>query len=401
MGDIILDRSNQSHVMNLDANEQALLDEISVDQERVIEVPTAPRRPTVQSRHKQRSRPQQFSQPQIPEEPEMDAFINPTKRTAQNNRPPPPEVEDYGEDEDDMYPQAEMMGGEDDDGEDGGGGGGGGDEPSRGYHSVDDEKADLLNKLARLEKKGFNVNKRLNAYSSLSEIRTEYKRITYSIEVDSSIKFSRRMLVACVSGLEFLNKRYNPVDVYLEGWSESVVENLDDYDGVFEDLYNKYKTKMNVAPEVKLIMMLGGSAMMFHLTNSMFKSAIPNMNDVLKKNPDLVKNMVEAVQNNGQQQQQQPDTIDSTGRREMKGPGIDLSSMMGGMMMPPPPMNTSNKTSTYLESVEEDDEDDDDISDIVSISGESTGGELRDVSIKPGGSGRKRRSKPKKKEISL
>jgi hypothetical protein len=141
--------------------------------------------------------------------------------------------------------------------------------------------------------------------------------------------------------------------------------------------------------------------MMFHLTNSMFKSAIPNMNDVLKKNPDLVKNMVEAVQNNGQQ----PDTTAAagTGRREMKGPGIDLSSMMGGMgMMPPPPMNTSNKTTTHLESLgEEDDEDDDDddISDIVSISGESTGGELRDVSIKPGG--RKRRSRPKKKEISL
>jgi hypothetical protein len=398
MSDILLDRSNQSHVMNLDADEQALLDEISVDQERVIEVPSMPRRPTVQSRH-HKQRPPQFSHSQIPEEPEIDAFINPNKRTAQTHRPPPPEVEDYGEEEEEedmMYPQANMMGGGAEDG--GAEDGGGGDKPSHGYHSVDDEKADLLNKLARLEKKGFNVNKRLNAYSSLSEIRTEYKRITYSIEVDSSIKFSRRMLVACVSGLEFLNKRYNPVDVYLEGWSESVVENLDDYDTVFEDLYNKYKTKMNVAPEVKLIMMLGGSAMMFHLTNSMFKSAIPNMNDVLKKNPDLVKNMVEAVQNNGQQ----PDTVDSAGRREMKGPGIDLSSMMGGMgMMPPPPMNTSNKITTHLESVGEEDEedDDDDISDIVSISGESTGGELRDVSIKPGG--RKKRSRPKKKEISL
>ena len=75
------------------------------------------------------------------------------------------------------------------------------------------------------------------------------------------------------------------------------MENVDDYDGVFEELYNKYKTKVDVAPEVKLIMMLGGSAMMFHLTNSMFKSAIPNMNDVMKQNPDLVKNMISAVQN--------------------------------------------------------------------------------------------------------
>ena len=157
---------------------------------------------------------------------------------------------------------------------------------------------------------------------------------------------------------------------------------------------------MNVAPEVKLIMMLGGSAMMFHLTNSVFKSAIPNMNDVLKQNPDLVKNMVDAVQNSGARgQQQEPPSTDESGRREMKGPGIDLSQMMGGMMAPPPMMNTSQKTRTQLEPVDEE-EDDSDISDIVSISGESTGGEVRDVSIKPGG-GRRRQKRPKKKEITL
>ena len=390
MGDIILERSDKPSIMKLDEDEQALLDEIEVGQERMIEV-TAPKKPKPQPRRQAPPSSQQHRR-MMEEEPEMDAFMNPNKRTAPVR--PPPEVEDYGEMEDEEeagYPEAEYgdeAGGEDEEG------------PSQGYSSVDDEKADLLNKLARLEKKGFNVNKRLNIYSSVSELRTEYKRLTYSIEVDASIKFSRRMLVACVSGLEFLNKRYNPVDVYLDGWSESVVENLDDYDGVFEELYNKYKTKMHVAPEVKLIMMLGGSAMMFHLTNSMFKSAVPNMNDVLKKNPDLVKNMVEAVQNNNIQQAQAPATVDGSGRREMKGPGIDLSQMMGGMMMPPPPpMNTSQKTAT-LDPVEEEEDDDDDISDIVSISGDSTGGELKDVSIKPGRGGR-RRQKRAKKEISL
>ena len=398
MGDIILDRSEQSHMMNLNEDEMALLDDIEVDQQRTIDV-SAPRRPAVPA-PRRRPPPSARARPVMDEEddePEMDAFINQSKRTAPSR--PPPEVEDYGEEEEDEgdYPQAEYQGG-------GGGGMNSEEQPSEGYASIDDEKADLLNKLTRLEKKGFNVNKKLNAYSSISELRTEYKRITYSIEVDSSIKFSRRMLVACVSGLEFLNKRYNPVDVYLDGWSENVVENLDDYDGVFEELYNKYKTKMHVAPEVKLIMMLGGSAMMFHLTNSMFKAAVPNMNDVLKKNPDLVKNMVEAVQTSQKPATGAPPpspSVDENGRREMRGPGIDLSQLMGGMMMPPPPMNTSQKTGLepVVEVPGEDDDDDDDISDIVSISGDSTGGELKDVSIKPGG-GRRRRTK-KKKEISL
>ena len=233
-------------------------------------------------------------------------------------------------------------------------------------------------------------------YSGIDEIRTEVKRITYGIEVDQSVRFSRRMLVACVTGLEFLNKRYNPFEIQLEGWSESVMESVEDYDTVFEELYVKYRNKVNVAPEVKLIMMLGGSAMMFHLTNSMFKAAIPNMNDVLKQNPDLVKNMMSAVQNTASQAQQ-PAQDSGDGPYEMKGPGVDISSLMGGIMMPPPPpMNTKP-----LESVREDPpmmDDDDNVSDIISISGESTGGEVKEVNV-AGSSGRKRRKK--KTEINL
>jgi hypothetical protein len=205
----------------------------------------------------------------------------------------------------------------------------------------------------------------------------------YGIEVDQSIKFSRRMLVACVSGVEFLNKRYNPFEIQLDGWSESIMENLDDYDGVFEELYAKYRTKMNVAPEVKLIMMLGGSAMMFHLTNSMFKAV--NVNDVMKQNPELVKSMVEAVKNT---QQKSPAEAPSTGgRREMKGPGFDISSLMGGIMMPPAPPVNSNAMRTVIE-----EETADDLSDIISVSGKSDG-DIREVHV--GGQPKKKASKKK------
>ena len=123
------------------------------------------------------------------------------------------------------------------------------------------------------------------------------------------------------------------------------------------------------------------------------------MNDVMKQNPDLVKNMMDAVQNTTRNPAGPPPepTIDpNTGRREMAGPGFDISSLMGGIgMPPPPPMNT-----TQLKPVKEvAEEEDDDLSDIVSISGESTGGELKDVSIK-GGKGRGRGRK-KKNEVTI
>ena len=363
--EIVLDRGNTT-VMKLDADEQALMDEIEISMPRPKPVP----RPT---QHAYRPQPQQHQEA-------MDAFVNPNKQSAPQQQTQDEEI-DYGEelyDDEDMGPGSQE------------------DQPSKGYTSVDEEKSDLLNKLTRLEKKGFAVNKRLNAYSNVDELRSEVKRITYSIDVEQSIRFSRRMLVACVTGLEFLNKRYNPFEIQLEGWSESIMENTDDYDGVFEELYVKYRSKVNVAPEVKLIMMLGGSAMMFHLTNSMFKSVMPNMNDVMKQNPDLVKNMMAAVQNTtrapGGPATDAP--VGGTGNYEMQGPGIDISSLMGGIMMPPaPPMNTT--MGRPQESVL----DDDDMSDIMSISGDSTGGEVKEVNVttsKP-----KRTRRKKKTEINL
>ena len=361
--EIILDRGD-TEILKLDENEQALMDEIQISTSR-------PRRPMPMPMPTPRP-----PRPMMPRQEEIDAFANPNKQTMQPNMQSEEvdygEAEPYFDDDEEEYAPPEQR-------------------PSKGYVSIDEEKADLLNKLSRLEKKGVTVNKRLNMYSSVDDIRTEVKRITYGIEVDQSIKFSRRMLVACVTGLEFLNKRYNPFDIQLEGWSESVMESVEDYDGVFEELYVKYRNKVNVAPEVKLIMMLGGSAMMFHLTNSMFKAAIPNMNDVLKQNPDLVKNMMSAVQNTVTQQPRSP----SDGPYEMQGPGIDISSLMGGIMMPPPPpMNTSAvvREETLPVVAEEDD-----LSDIVSISGESTGGELREVNV----GGAKRGRKKKKTEINL
>lgn len=360
--EIVLDRGHTT-VMKLDADEQALMDEIHISVPRPRPRPR-PAQPQPQASHRDHQE-------------AMDAFVNPNKQTA------PVQHREIDDDEDEP-----MMYDDDDDVVGGGVEQEEEEKPTKGYTSIDEEKADLINKLGRLEKKGFAVNKRLNAYSSVEDLRSEVKRITYSIDVDQSVRFSRRMLIACVTGLEFLNKRYNPFEVQLEGWSESVMENVDDYDGVFEELYVKYRSKVNVAPEVKLIMMLGGSAMMFHLTNSMFKSVMPNMNDVMKQNPDLIKSMMSAVQNTTRAPQQSAAADD--GQYEMRGPGVDISSLMGGIMMPPPPpMNT------YTPPPPQDE--DDDLSDIISVSGDSTGGEVKRVNVE---SSRGKRRK-KKTEINL
>ena len=390
-GEIILNRGN-TNVMKLDDNEQALMNEIEIDI------------PRPQPVKKQMPKPMktQFTPPQTQTfQEDIDSFANPNKQNPPSI-PPPEEPMDYGEYEEDPNIGYGYEGGDT--------GGGGGmymeeEKPMPGYKTIDEEKADLVNKLGRLEKKGFTVNKRLNAYSPIDELRTEVKRITYSIDVDKSVKFSRRMLIACTTGLEFMNKKYNPFEIQLDGWSENVMENVEDYDEVFEELYVKYRTKMQVAPEVKLIMMLGGSAMMFHLTNSMFKSVMPNMNDVIKQNPDLVQNMMSAVQNTvPKSQQQTTETVDANGRREMQGPGLDISSLMGNIMMPPQP----SMSTTSIPPIMETDDIEDDISDIAEADVENSknekddgDSEVREVKVTQTKSKRGGGKKKKSVEINL
>ncbi len=153
------------------------------------------------------------------------------------------------------------------------------------------EKKEILYQMDRLESKGYRLPHKFGLQSDLEEMRTEYNRILREKEVDASIRFQRKMLMAFVTGIEFLNTRFDPFDVKLDGWSEQVHENVTDYDDIFEELHEKYKaTGKKMAPELRLLLSLSGSAFMFHLTNSMFKqSNLPGVEEVLRSNPQLMK----------------------------------------------------------------------------------------------------------------
>lgn len=159
------------------------------------------------------------------------------------------------------------------------------------------EKFKALRKLEGLEKKGVKLSKRYNMESSLEEMQGEYELIISEKESSASCKFQGRMLMAAVTGLEFLNNRFDPFDVKLDGWAEQLNENMDDYDEIFGELHEKYKSKATMAPELKLLFQLGGSAIMVHMTNTMFKSAMPGMDDIMRQNPELMQQFTQAAVN--------------------------------------------------------------------------------------------------------
>jgi len=210
-------------------------------------------------------------------------------------------------------------------------------EPKLSKEEVLREKFKYLRKLEALEKKGVELSKKYNMESSLQEMMGEYETIMEEKSKQNSVKFQGNMLMAVINGIEFLNGKFDPFDIKLDGWSEQVQENINDYDDIFGELHEKYKSKASMAPELKLLFQLGGSAMMVHMTNTMFKSAMPGMDDILRQNPDLMRSFQSAAVNT------------------MAGSNPGFSGFMSGIMNndprppsgmgPPPPLATQGPNS--------------------------------------------------------
>ena len=159
------------------------------------------------------------------------------------------------------------------------------------------DKIDYLNKLQRLEQKGFPVAKRFTMDNSLDEIKQEYERLVDARNLEGSLRFQRQALMGVVTGLEWMNNRFDPFDLNLDGWSESVHENVEDFDDIFEELYDKYKDRGKMPPEARLLFSLAGSGFMVHVSNTFMKQRMPSASDVLKNNPELARQFAAAAAN--------------------------------------------------------------------------------------------------------
>ena len=198
------------------------------------------------------------------------------------------------------------------------------------------EKFKYLRKLEDLEQKGITLTKKYSMESSLAEMKGEYETHLEERERRNSVKFQGKMLMSVITGMEYLNNKFDPFDLKLDGWSEQVNENIDDYDDIFSELHDKYKTKAKMAPELKLLFQLGGSAIMLHMTNTMFKSAMPGMDDIMRQNPELMQQFTAAAVNS--MSQNRPGFGNFMG--DLMGPGPQGQSSQSQAPQPQAPRQT-------------------------------------------------------------
>ena len=87
---------------------------------------------------------------------------------------------------------------------------------------IKNEKIDILYKFKKLESQGIRTTMNYNMNSNLEDMRNEYIKLKKQREIDNSVKFQRKVMMALITGLEFMNNKFDPFDVKLEGWAEQL-----------------------------------------------------------------------------------------------------------------------------------------------------------------------------------
>jgi hypothetical protein len=129
------------------------------------------------------------------------------------------------------------------------------------------KKIDLLRKLSDLKTKGYKLTKEYDFNSSIEEMEYEYDLLKSFADRRNGIKLYKNTIINFTNLVEFFNDKYDPFGAELSGWSEHMSVEVDTYDDVLEELYEKYKgAGKSLPPEVKLLILIGFSASAFHFT---------------------------------------------------------------------------------------------------------------------------------------
>ena len=130
------------------------------------------------------------------------------------------------------------------------------------------EKVEMLTRIANLAKNGFAATKEWSVRDDIDEVRYECYRMQRESNSKKSIKIMRRVLVTITTLVETGNAYFNPFNLRLEGFSESMMLNLDYYDDCYEQIHHKYSGRSSVGPEMQILFTFMSAAIFHHAGNA-------------------------------------------------------------------------------------------------------------------------------------
>ena len=206
------------------------------------------------------------------------------------------------------------------------------------------EKYEILRKFERLSKLGVPMRKRFTIDSPLEEMKMELEFIKREKSMDATIKQFSEWFVTGMSALEWGSKNVSMLRAFglqLDGLSESAQMNVVDLEDDFEELYDLYGENMKMHPLVRIPMRTCMMVYMVHLTNQMTRKApIPNIDDIMRQNPDIARQLASAaMQQQTQQMRGSAQPAQPTSQASPNNPLSGLMSFMQGSIPPSPPPN--------------------------------------------------------------
>jgi hypothetical protein len=206
------------------------------------------------------------------------------------------------------------------------------------------EKYELLRKFERLNKMGVPMRKRFTMDSPIEEMKMELEFIKREKSMDATIKQFSEWFVTGMSAMEWGSKNVAMLKAFglqLDGLSEAAQMNVVDLEDDFEELYELYGENMKMHPMVRIPMRVCMMTYMVHLTNQMTRKApIPNIDEIMRQNPDIARQLASAaMQNQTQQMRGSAQVQQPTSQASPNNPLGGLMSFMQGAIPPGPPPN--------------------------------------------------------------
>lgn len=157
------------------------------------------------------------------------------------------------------------------------------------------KKRVMIKSLEQWHEKGLVKNiSHFTMESTYEEVEDEYEGALEDKRKRDAIKIQQNWLITAINTIEYGNAMFDPFGISLDGWGESISEDIDSYDEIFEQLHEKYKGG-KMSPELSLLMRLGFSASVIHFSNKALSTAAPGFNDVIKQSPELMRMFTNAT----------------------------------------------------------------------------------------------------------
>ena len=152
----------------------------------------------------------------------------------------------------------------------------GGYKPEMTAHELRRAKREVYENLQKLKDKGIRIP-HFTEESDLDEMNDYYEMKSSDLRRRKGVRTMRKVVTTGASLIEFVFGKWNPLNLELEGWSESMNENITDFDDVFEEFADKYfRDRSKLPVEIRLVGLILWSALSFHFSNQMAKNMMKN-----------------------------------------------------------------------------------------------------------------------------